>query len=84
MDHINALTLTVGGFLIVNLLIGLWAGRGVKTIEDYAVGSRKWGTGALVMTYMATIIGAGSLFRESFETYKHGILITISFLGLLI
>lgn len=51
------------GFLLVNLIIGLWAGKGVKDFKDFAIGNKKWSVGALVMTYVATNIEGASLFR---------------------
>lgn len=41
MGNFNVLVYAVVGFLIANILIGLWAGRGVKTLEDYIVGKKK-------------------------------------------
>lgn len=41
-------------FLLINLVIGLYHGRKVKTIEDYALGGRNFTTGALVSTIIAT------------------------------
>jgi SSS family solute:Na+ symporter len=60
----------VGAFLLVNLALGLWAGRDVKDIRDYAIGNKKWSTGALVMTYLATIVGGGWVFRYPKDLYE--------------
>ena len=46
----------VAVFLVATLGIGLWAGRGVRTIEEYATGNRSFGTEALAITLLATKI----------------------------
>ena len=48
-------------FLIVNLVLGLFASRGVKTIRGFAVGDKTFSTATLVFTIVATWIG-GSFF----------------------
>ena len=35
------------GFLLANLLLGLYKGRNVKTMKDYALANRAMGTGTL-------------------------------------
>ena len=47
-------------FLIVNLLVGLFFSRQVRTLKEYALAGRSLGLGVLVMTLMATILGAES------------------------
>jgi Na+/proline symporter len=63
MDSSSTMLYAVIGFLIMNLLVGLWAGKGVKDFKDYAIGNKKWSVGALVMTYIATILEGASLLR---------------------
>lgn len=48
-------------FLIMNLGIGLYYGRGVKNIREYAIGNRNFTTAALVSTIVATAV-TGSMF----------------------
>src|SRR5690348_5832441 len=60
MDNITLYLISIS-FLLVNLILGLWAGKGVKTFEDYAIAARSLSTGALVMTLMATCVGPGDL-----------------------
>ena len=71
-------------FLIVNLIIGLYHGRKVKTIEDYALGGRNFSTGALVSTIIATWIGGDYLFITLAEVYKTGLHYTIGCLGMVV
>ena len=48
--------LVVGAFLLLTLIVGLWAGRNVKTMKDYALANREFGAGVLTMTFLATKI----------------------------
>ena len=48
-------------YLLVTLIIGLYSGRGIKTMKDYVIGDRdKYTTPVLVMTLLATLLGGGS------------------------
>ncbi len=60
-------------FLGLNLVIGLYFGRGVENIRDYALGGRNFSTTALVSTIVATAV-TGSLFITGLSRgYTHGI-----------
>ena len=56
MNYLGTGHLIVYTFLLVTLLVGLWAGRGVKDIRDYTIANRQLGTGVLTMTILATYI----------------------------
>ncbi|MEM9569801.1 MAG: hypothetical protein AAF900_02555, partial [Bacteroidota bacterium] len=45
-------------FLFVNLGLGLYKGRNVKTMKDYALANRSMGTGTLMITIFATVVEA--------------------------
>ena len=47
-------SLIVAASLLITLIIGLRAGRGIKDIKEYATANRMLGTGALVLTWLAT------------------------------
>ena len=49
--------LIVYTFLAATLLIGLWAGRGIKNIREYAIANKMYGTGVLTITFLATYFG---------------------------
>ncbi len=51
-------------FLIITLVIGLYASKGIHTFKDYAVGNRKMSTFVITISMIATIYGGGHL------TYK--------------
>ena len=57
MNYLSIDYLIVGGFLLLTLLIGLLAGRGIKDIREYAIANKQFGTGALTLTLVATYIG---------------------------
>jgi SSS family solute:Na+ symporter len=84
MENFNLVTFSVLIFLLINLFIGIWAGRGVKTIEDYAIGKKNWSTGALVMTILATEFTGSNLFRGTNGFYKYGISSFAPLIGLII
>jgi len=60
-------------FLTLNLVVGLYYGRGVKNIKDYSLGNRNFSTGALVSTIVATWIGGDYLFITIAEVYTTGL-----------
>ena len=78
----------VGLFLLVILVVGIRSGRSIKTFEEYAVGSKNFGTWKLVASLIATIYGGSTLSRILEVTYKGEIYTVIeplrAFTGLLI
>ncbi len=71
-------------FLILNLVVGLYYGRGVKNIKDYSLGNRNFSTGALVSTIVATWIGGDYLFITIAEVYTTGLHYAIGCLGMVV
>ncbi len=67
----------IGSFLLITLILGLWAGRNIKTIEDYAVANKSFGVGMLTMTILATFMGASHIITIPSSTYKYGIIVTL-------
>jgi len=72
------------GFLAVNLAVGLFYGREVKTIKDFALGGRNFSTTALVSTIVATWIGGDYLFITMSEVYTTGLHYAIGCLGMVV
>lgn len=71
----------VVGFLLLNLGVGLYYGRGVKTINDFALGGRNFSTVTMVATIVATWI-SGSIFTVSLtQSYKQGVYFIPSTIG---
>ena len=66
------------GFLLLNLGVGLYYGRGVKNLQDYALGGRNFNTATLTATIVATWI-SGSFFAITIsEAYKEGVWFVIA------
>lgn len=74
----------VVGFLLVTMFIGLWAGRNVKTLKDYAIANREFGAGVLTMTFLATQIDGGRLLGFPHYYAKNGIVQLISGIGIML
>ncbi|MHA7878124.1 MAG: sodium:solute symporter family protein, partial [Bacteroidota bacterium] len=54
MPYLNIDYFIVCVFLLITLVIGLRAGSGIKDIREYATANKIFGTGALVLTWLAT------------------------------
>ncbi|MGC0371857.1 MAG: hypothetical protein DGJ47_000558, partial [Rickettsiaceae bacterium] len=65
--------LIIAVFLLSNLCIGLYHGRDVNTIKEYALGGRNFSTATLTATLVATWIGGSSLSIKVAETYNRGL-----------
>ena len=63
----------VVAFLALNLIAGVYSGRGIKTIREYAIGNRNFSTATIAATILATWT-SGSFFTICIsQTYKDGI-----------
>lgn len=82
MDYYKFNLFLVGAFLLGNLILGLWAGRKTKDLTDYAIGSKSYGTGAIVLTYLATAFGGGFLFSDSKQFFNDGLGLLIACLSI--
>lgn len=58
----------VGAFLLVNLVIGLCQGKGIKNIKEYAIGDRNFSTAAIIATWIGAVFSSVVL-----ETYQNGL-----------
>ncbi len=67
--------------LIGTLWIGWRAGRGVTTMQAYALANREFGAAALTLTFLATNLGGVNVFGVSSEVFQHGILLLFSIFG---
>ncbi len=77
----NITIITVGCFLFITLVVGLKAGKGIKTLREYAIADRKYGTGVLVLTFLATTIGGSGVIGIISEVYSQGIIVSLTCLG---
>ena len=68
IDHIIVYT-----FLAATLLIGLWAGRGIKNIREYAIANKMYGTGVLTITFLATYLGGANTISVQKSLLSNGL-----------
>lgn len=61
------------GFLLINLVVGLFYSRDVKNIREYAIGDRNFSTATLVSTIVATWVSGSFVFNRLSETYVNGL-----------
>ncbi|MBN8828974.1 MAG: hypothetical protein J0H68_09735 [Sphingobacteriia bacterium] len=73
--------LIVGVYLAATLFYGIYKGRNVKTVKEFAVGDGKFIAPVLLATIAATWIGGGSTFGSVESVYKYGISYFVIFLG---
>lgn len=66
-------SLVVIVYLIFVLLIGLWAGRGIKTMHDYALAGKSFGTLVIFATLSASFIGGGFSMGNAEKVFLVGI-----------
>ena len=81
MNFLSLDALIVAAFLITILLVGLFAGRDIKDIREYAVANKMFGTAALVLTYMATEVGGQGVINIVGEAGTTGIIIIVAFMS---
>mgnify|MGYP001031793460 FL=1 len=74
MNYFNVDAIIVYAFLLLTLLLGLWAGKNVKTIKEYAIANRAYGTGVLTITMLATFITGSQSIGYVGYIYDDGIL----------
>ncbi len=84
MNYLSIDYLIVYVFLIITLVLGLRAGRGIKDIREYALANKSFGTGALVLSLLATDIGGAFVIICTALALSDGIIIPIIHLGLIV
>ena len=77
------------GFLLITLVVGVFAGRGIKDIKDYAIANKAYGPPVLVLTLVATMIGGGSATGYTAQIFADGLIFTLAngigvFIGLML
>ena len=68
-------------FLVLNLVIGLTAGRKVKTLRDFSIGDKNFSTATITSTIVATWVGGGFMFYNLQNIYTDGLKFIIIGLG---
>ena len=81
MKYLSIDHLIVYASILLTLIVGLRAGRGIKTIREYAVANKMFGTASLVFTYLATDLSGGSIINIASMIFSDGIIMAIAPLG---
>ncbi|MEM7174023.1 MAG: hypothetical protein AAF380_02070 [Bacteroidota bacterium] len=62
----------LGGVFLFTLVLGVWAGKDVKTMKDYVLANRELSTAVVTMSMLATCIGAAEI-RYPNYIFRYGI-----------
>ena len=73
-----------GSFLLTNLGIGLYFGRRVRTLRDYAIGNGGFSTFLLAATIVATWTTGSALSMYLTNIFHHGLVYLIYSMGFVI
>jgi Na+/proline symporter/signal transduction histidine kinase len=68
-------------FLVLNLSAGIFFGRGIKNIKEYAIGDRKFSTMVIAATLIATWVSGSAFFSDLSNSYEHGLYYVWATLG---
>ncbi|XWN34993.1 MAG: HD domain-containing protein [Roseivirga sp.] len=71
----------LGAFLITILIVGIRAGRKIKSFREYAVGRKEFSTATLAATIIATWMSGNLLFYDLPNFYKNGLLYIVVTMG---
>jgi Na+/proline symporter/signal transduction histidine kinase len=60
-------------FLLINIFIGLYSARNIKTMKEYAVGNGNFSTITIAATIVATFVSGSDFFTYLSESYSNGL-----------
>ena len=81
MNALSTAHLIVYTFLATTLLIGLWAGRGIKNFKEYAIANRRYDTGVLTITFLATYLSGSNTINIQTYILSYGLIGGLAALG---
>ncbi|MHB9147498.1 MAG: sodium:solute symporter family protein [Candidatus Amoebophilus sp.] len=87
MNYFSTDAIIVYSFLFVTLAVGLWAGRNIKSLKEYAIANKNYGTGILTMTMLATYLTGSQTIGYAGHVFDNGVFfpfITRVFCGVII
>lgn len=70
-------TMVIASYLLITIIVGILAGRDVKTVSDFAVGKRDFLTVTLVMTIFATYVDGEMILSDVAQINQNGISYTV-------
>ena len=69
----NPVLLAVLGYVALQLLVGMWVSRNIRTESDYLLAGRGLGRGLAMMSLFATWFGAETCLGAAGAVYKDGL-----------
>jgi SSS family solute:Na+ symporter len=63
----------ITGYLLAILAVGLWSGKGMKTLADFSVSHRSYGSLVIFATLSASFIGGGFSIGNAEKVFTFGI-----------
>jgi SSS family solute:Na+ symporter len=63
----------ITGYLLAILILGLWSGKGMKTLSDFSMSHRSYGSMVIFATLSASFIGGGFSMGNAEKVYLLGI-----------
>ena len=81
MHYLSPDYLIVYAFLLITLVIGLRSGRGIKNVREYATANKSFGTGTLVLTWLATDIAGETVLDMTGSVRTVGIIQPLTVFG---
>ncbi len=68
-------------YLSVILLVGLWSGKGMKTLQEFSVSHRSYGSMVIFATLSASFIGGGFSIGNAEKVFRFGIVNIVALWG---
>ena len=68
-------------YLSVVLLVGLWSGKGMKTLQEFSVSHRSYGSMVIFATLSASFIGGGFSIGNAEKVFRFGIVNIVALWG---
>lgn len=71
-------------YLIVVLVVGLFSGIRIRSVEEYSISKNSFTTFVLIAAIFATLVGGGATMGVSEKTFSTGLIFSFSCLGFII
>lgn len=71
-------------FLIITLIVGMVAGKNIKSVKDYAIANHRYGFIPLLLTFLATMVGGDDTTGDLAEFFEKGIIYAIPYMAFII
>ena len=73
--------IVIAAYFLITFLIGLWASKDVKTLEDFSTGGRGYGSFFVCAALSASFIGGGFTMGLAEKTFSFGLVYVLAMLG---